>query len=83
MKGTNLDVVSGGGETPRRPISDMQRSLEGRPFLGVHFACCDIYRRVYLDANQTGYTGRCPKCGQTVRFQIGEGGTPARFFRAE
>lgn len=27
------------------------------------------------------YLGRCPKCGLTAKFSVGEGGTSERFFR--
>jgi hypothetical protein len=50
--------------------------------VGVHFVCCDVYTRVYVNRHQTAYEGNCPKCGKKVRLQIGPGGTDARFFTA-
>ena len=51
-----------------------------RPFLSVQFACCNVYQRVYRDADGKAYRGRCPRCGTPVRFPVGEGGTSARSF---
>jgi hypothetical protein len=53
-----------------------------RPFVGVHFACCDTYSRVYVNRGKTAYEGHCPKCAKKVRLRIGPGGTDARFFTA-
>ena len=76
MSDRELDLTS---ELPpgRRPPGE-----DGRPFLGVHFQCCDIYTRVYLNRDATAYLGHCPKCARRIRFQVGPGGTDARFFRA-
>jgi hypothetical protein len=52
-----------------------------RRFLCVLFDCCGIYQRIYRDASGTTYSGRCPRCGQSVRFAVGAQGTDARFFR--
>jgi hypothetical protein len=54
-----------------------------KPFLGVHFACCDVYSRVYPNPQHTAYVGHCPRCARRVEFLIGPGGTDCRFFRAE
>ena len=51
-----------------------------RPYLSVQFACCSIYQRVYRDRDGKHYTARCPRCGKTARFAVGEGGTSSRFF---
>ena len=55
-------------------------SAPARPFLSVQFACCSVYQRVYRDPGADHYRGRCPRCGKSVTFAIGEGGTPSRFF---
>lgn len=79
MSGKNLDLTSDpggcrkGGPHPRTH----------RRFLGVQFACCDVYGRVYVNREETAYVGGCPRCGRRIRFAIGPGGTAARFFRAE
>jgi hypothetical protein len=80
MSGEHLDLSSdpeGSGEGARRQPG------EARRFLGVHFTCCDIYSRVYVNRDETAYVGRCPGCARRITFQIGPGGTGARFFRAE
>ena len=51
-----------------------------RPFIGVKFACCGVYQRLYRDADSRHYRGRCPRCGRAVSFVVGEGGTDSRFF---
>jgi hypothetical protein len=53
-----------------------------RRFVGVHFVCCDVYTRVYVNRDETAYEGNCPKCAKRVRLRIGPGGTDARFFTA-
>ncbi len=77
MVGENLDLSSesrakrarsGGGRTGR--------------FIGITFACCDVYSRIYINRDETAYEGRCPKCSKPVQIRIGPGGTDCRFFTA-
>jgi hypothetical protein len=51
-----------------------------RPFVGIHFRCCDVYTRIYINRDTTAYDGHCPKCAKIVRLRIAPGGTNARFF---
>ena len=51
-----------------------------RPFVGVHFTCCNVYVRIYRNAAGTHYRGRYPKCGVAVTLAVGAGGTDARTF---
>lgn len=64
------------------PISS-ESAAGSRRFVGVHFICCDIYSRVYINRYQTAYEGNCPKCAKRVQLKIGPGGTDARFFTAD
>lgn len=59
-----------------------EQSVGVRRFVGVHFACCDVYQRIYVNCDQTAYVGHCPKCARCIRFEIGPGGTDARMFQA-
>lgn len=53
---------------------------QGRPWLGVRFLCAGAYQRIYRSRDATAYTATCPKCGRSVRFGVGPGGTNQRFF---
>jgi len=57
---------------------DNQKSK--RPFIGVHFKCCGVYSRIYLNARGDAYVGWCPKCTKRVEAKVGPGGTEERFF---
>ncbi len=65
---------TGGADTP---------CPQGRPWISVHWKCCQAYSRIYRNRNGDAYEGRCPKCGSPVRALIGRDGTAARFFAAE
>lgn len=54
-----------------------------RPYIGVHFACCGVYVRIYRAPQQREYVGRCPRCLAPVRVKVGPDGTAKRIFRAE
>lgn len=64
------------------PGGSAKPQAAGRKFVGVHFTCCDVYTRVYINRDESAYEGRCPKCAKQVRLEIGPGGTDSRFFTA-
>lgn len=73
-----LDVTS--DPEPDQPKGESSRQV--RPFLGIKFACCSIYARIYQNKDGTHYVGNCPKCAKQVRVKIGHGGSNSRFFTA-
>ena len=62
------------------PPSSSPSPQPSRPFLSVRFDCCGVYQRVYRDPDGLRYRGRCPRCGKTVEFAVGDGGTSSRCF---
>ncbi len=64
------------------PWSDGARTSEGLPYLGVSFACCGVYTRVYVNQAGTHYVGHCPRCARRVEFRIGPDGSENRFYTA-
>ena len=79
MAGEHLDLTDA-------PLDDNRRrstaASSGRRFVGIHFVCCDVYTRVYVNRDETAYEGNCPKCAKRVRLRIGPGGSDSRFFTA-
>jgi hypothetical protein len=79
MTGENIDLTD---DFSRGDCHDKDTSPTGRRFVGIHFTCCDVYTRIYVNRDATAYEGNCPKCARRVRLRIGPGGTSARFFTA-
>ena len=79
MPGENLDLTSGDDNTA---ATSGEKSAAKRRFVGVHFKCCDVYTRVYINREETAYVGNCPRCAKKVELFIGPGGTDARLFEA-
>ena len=65
----------------RRNIPDETKG-PNRPFLSIWFRCCHVYGRLYKNADESAYVGRCPRCGAPVQALIGEHGTERRLFEA-
>jgi hypothetical protein len=80
MTGRLLDLTS---PAPAPPTVVPDLRSEADRFLGVHFACCEAYSRVYVNRAGTAYVGHCPRCAKRVEFGIGPGGTSSRFFMAQ
>lgn len=53
-----------------------------KKFLGVRFASCACYGRLYMNDEGLAYVGRCPKCYTPYVVRIAEGGTSSRMFIA-
>jgi hypothetical protein len=68
---------------PAQPDASPAAPPAARPHLNVHFACCNVYLRVYRSQDGTSYRARCPKCAKAVTFQVQPGGSDARIFRVE
>lgn len=57
-------------------------SASRRPWIGIHFECCDVYQRVYRKPEDDHYLGFCPKCGRKIRLRVSADGVNAKFLRA-
>ena len=77
MSGENLDLSS-----DSTAEADLAGNAQNRRFVGINFACCGIYARVYVNRTESAYEGHCPRCSRKVRLRIGPGGTSDRFFTA-
>ena len=75
MSGERLDLTADSNCSAKPQAAE-------RKFVGVHFTCCDVYTRIYINRDATAYEGNCPKCAKKVRLEIGPGGTDSRFFTA-
>ena len=76
MDDSRVDLTSEPG--PAEPLPE----ASSRSFLGVNFACCGVYARIYAHPERNAYLGHCPLCGRPVQIKIGPGGTDQRFFTA-
>lgn len=56
------------------------KKLKKRKFLGIFFACCSVYARIYTNDSGKFYEGRCPTCLRSLSIRIGRNGVKDRFF---
>ena len=77
-----LDLSPQSGVTPPQaePATDQPTP---RPYLSVHFTCCNIYLRIYRTPDNKSYKGHCPRCNKQVTFTVAATGTSSRIFRVE
>ena len=59
-----------------------RKRREPRKYLGVHFECCGVYQRIYLNKAETAFVGWCPRCTRRVEVKVSPTGTTDRFFSA-
>lgn len=76
MPGERFDMSS----EPESVRREGGETGEGRSYLGLHFACCGVYSRIYRNADGTAYQGNCPRCARPATVRIGPGGSTDRFF---
>lgn len=68
---STLPAQSGSGPVKKPPA---------RQFLSLYFSCANAYGRAYRSRDGRCYEGRCQRCGKSIDFPIGEGGTSRRMF---
>jgi hypothetical protein len=78
MDGDPRDIVE--LSTSPNVAGEPRPAARKQAFLSLYFACAHAYGRAYKQRDGSCYMGRCPKCGKTVDFPIGEGGTSRRMF---
>jgi len=78
--GTGLPATSKALGTPEG--DSCNRKGPRKPFLSVWYRCCHVYGRLTRSADDTRYSGACPRCGARVEAMIGPGGTSRRLFEA-
>ena len=77
----NVELSSNASE--RDDTAPATSPSPARPYVGVRFACCDVYVRIYRSPDGKSYRGHCPRCARPVNFVVGPGGTDARTFVVE
>jgi hypothetical protein len=60
-----------------------EKTPDRRPFIGMHFKCCHVYSRIYLNKTGTAFVGWCPKCAVKAEVRVSPTGSKDPFFTAE
>lgn len=65
------------------PRSQPKDGLEGeasrRPFVGIHFTCCNAYLRVYPEVTGKVKILNCPRCARPLKVEFSEGRQASQF----
>jgi hypothetical protein len=80
---SSLDVVitDQGARPAGEPSGQPSVGPMGRPFIQVWFECAGLYQKVFRAVDGSGYAARCGRCGKTINFRVGPGGTAQRTFK--
>ena len=63
---------------------DLDKKPKGKkPFIGIHFKCCNIYSRIYLNNKGDAFVGWCPKCTKKIIVKVSPDGSESPFFTAQ
>jgi len=78
MSGERFDISS---EPPSEdaPATGPDSARRPRQFLGVNFACCTVYGRIYVNRQGSAFTGNCPRCGRRIVVELDPDGPSDRF----
>ncbi len=64
-------------------MTEMKDTPEELPWLGIRWACCNVYNRVYRRPEVMMYLAHCPKCLRKLKIRVDpKSGTRSRFFVA-
>ena len=66
--------------TPKREARENRRQV--RPHINILFRCCNVYVRIYLNAQGTAFSGHCPRCCAPARIVVDSEGDAADFWVA-
>ncbi len=64
-------------------MGETSKPRQPRPYISVHFKCCNVYSRVYLNRQGKAFFGHCPRCARPIRVAAAPGGSRNKFWTAE
>ncbi|MCP4725616.1 MAG: hypothetical protein GY863_11295 [bacterium] len=62
---------------------ESNNSKEQKPFIGIHFKCCNVYNRIYMNNKKDAFVGWCPKCAKRVHIGISPDGVDSKYFEVK